>query len=183
MDLCSFNELKEENMLLIAEKNPYVSEETALFDDLVRVGEEKAHITLSRNLRLFLVDCLIEHLQDPDIVWRILALDFLESDRLSGAERVVRLKRCGDASLILAGFFPERALRLRVSSTYFRQMGQSFFGTLATHLEVTAVTMEQGQFFNEVARGFEMLERVLNCARGKAQDEWGAFRRFRARLN
>ncbi|OIP58871.1 MAG: hypothetical protein CO143_01705 [Candidatus Moranbacteria bacterium CG_4_9_14_3_um_filter_45_14] len=170
-------------MLLIAEKNPYVSEETVLFDDLVRVGEEKAHIALSRNLRLFLVSCLIEHLRDTDIVWRILALDFLESDRRSRAERAVFLKRCGDASLILAGFFPERALRLHVSSTYFRQMGRSFFGTLATHLEATTATVEQGRFFNEVARGFEMLERVLNGARGKAQNEWEAFRRFRVRLN
>lgn len=167
--------------MLLVPSTLSVSGEMALFGDLVRIGEEKTFVTLSVGLRLFLIQCLVEHLRDPDIVWRVLAFDFLESDRRRGNERVVFLKRSGDASLILAGLFPERALRLRVSPSYFRQMGQSFFGTLAVHFLATGAT-EQGRFFNEVARGFETLEQVLGAAR-KTDDEWSVFRQFLSRLN
>lgn len=168
--------------MMLANPNPYVTSEVSLFTDLVKVGEEKTHATLPDHLRSFLVYCLIEHLEDPDIVWHVLALDFLEAEHKSGAVRAAALKRAGDASLILAGLFPERALRLRVSADYFRMMGQSFYGSLAVQLEVTALA-EQGQFYNEVAREFALLERVLNGARGKAQNEWLAFLRFKAQLN
>lgn len=169
-------------MLLIANENPYVSGEVAMFEELIRAGEEKSSFTLPFGLRNFLISCLIEHQHDPDIVHCVLALDFLQSSLTSGAERAVVLKRAGDASLILAGFFPERALRLNVSSFYFRLMGQSFYGSLAAHLE-SGPSPEIGKFYNTVADVFPALELVLRNARGKAQDEWSAFRRFRAQLN
>lgn len=168
-------------MLLIPRKNPYVSVETASFDSLVRRGEEQSHVTLSAHLRIFLIGCLIEHMSDPDITHCVLALGFLGSNNQVGAMREISLKRTGDASLILAGFFPERALRLNVSSTYFRFMGQASYSSLATHLEVGVAT-ERGRFYNEVAEGFVTLERVLSHARAKPENEWDAFRRFRSQI-
>ncbi len=168
-------------MLLPAQERNFVSGETALFSDLVAVGEARSHTTLPISLRNFLVSCLVEHLSDPAIVHQVLALNFLESSHKTGASLVAILRRSGDASLILAGLFPERALRLNVSSAYFRMMGQSFYGSLAAYLE-SGSTFERGRFYNEVACGFEALERVLNGARGKAENEWMAFQRFRARL-
>ncbi len=169
-------------MLLVPNKNPYVSGETAIFDSLIRSGEERSHITLSFNLRIFLIGCLVEHMGDPDITHCVLAIGFLESSRQTGVMREISLKRTGDASLILAGLFPERALRLNVSSTYFRFMGQASYTSLAAHLEV-GTAIERGKLYNEVAQGFIALERVLSSARAKATNEWDAFLRFRTRIN
>lgn len=169
-------------MLLTAKKNPYVSEKVDLFETLVRAGEEKSSIILPVNLHTFLVNCLVEHLCDPDIAHIVLALDLLEPTRKVGNEKAVFLKRRGDASLILAGLFPERALRLHVSSSYFRFMGQSFYATLAAHLGA-GPAVERGIFYSEVAREFGSLAQVLKSARAPERDEWRAYRRFCAELN
>ncbi len=168
--------------MFLAKRSSYVSAETALFSDLVKVGEERSHIFLPIGLRIFLVECLSEYLADPDIVHHVLAIDFLESRNTTGTVRMAALKRSGDASLILAGLFPERALRLNVSNTYFRTMGQSFYGSLAAHLAVGA-TYDQGRFYNRVAQGFESLERVLCHSRGRAEDEWDAFKSLCTKLH
>ncbi len=167
-------------MLLIPNQNPYVSGETAVFDSLVRTGEERAHVTLSFNLRLFLVSCLIEHLSDSGITQHVLALGLLESNEKSGAERTLLLKRTGDAALILAGLYPERANRLNVTPMYFRFMGQASYTTLATHL-LASPASDRGKFFNEVADGFVLLERVLNNVGAEAESEWISFLCFRAK--
>ncbi len=167
-------------MLLIPNQNPYVSGETAVFDSLVRTGEERSHVTLPFNLRLFLVDCLIEHLPDAGITQHVLALGLLESSEKSGAERTLLLKRTGDAALILAGLYPERANRLNVTPTYFRFMGQTSYATLATHLLASSAA-DRGKFFNEVADGFVLLERVLNNVRAEVESEWIAFLWFRTK--
>lgn len=169
-------------MLLVPNQTPYTSGVEAIFVTLIKAGEARSHITLPQDLALFLRSCLIEHLRDPGIVHRVLALDFLESIEKFGAARTMLLKRAGDAALILAGLYPERALRLNVSSLYFRRMGQASYGSLAAHLEASPAA-ERGRFYNEVARRFVLLEQVLNGARGRAENEWDAFRRFRALIN
>ncbi len=169
-------------MFLTAKADPYVSGEVVMFDTLVRFGEEKSSTTLPFHLRGFLVQCLVEHQHDPDIVHHVLALDFLESRNLVGSQRAVFLKRAGDASLLLAGFFPERAIRLNVSSSYFRMMGQSLYGSLAVHFDASSL-YEQGKFYNTIAENFSVLELVLRSTRGKAESEWELFRRFLSVLN
>ncbi len=166
---------------LILNNNQHVSDKTALFATFVATGEEKARVTLSFNLRLFLVGCLAEYLHDLDIVRHVLALEYLETSKETGATRALRLKRAGDSALLLAGLFPERALRMNVSPRYFRHMGQGFYATLATHLIVTS-SDKRGAFYNEVAHGFPLLARVLHDARGKTESEWEAFRRFQAQI-
>jgi len=173
---------KEKNMLLVTQKSPYIAQEEAMFELLVRQGEEKCSTTLPFDLRMFLVQCLLEHEKDVDIVDRLLAIDFLQSSDLSGSQRTLVLKRGGDTSLLFAGLFPERALRLNVSTLYFRSMGQMFYSNLAVHL-IASPLSEIGYFYNTVTENFTLLEKVLLSARGKAENEWESFRRFRAKLN
>ncbi|MDP3957730.1 MAG: hypothetical protein Q8Q10_04485 [bacterium] len=168
-------------MLLIANENPFVSKVFALFDAVVGAGEEAAHITLPVSLRVFLTDCLIEHLRDHDILGRTLALDFLEAGFQAGSVRRIVLKRTGDASLILAWFFPEMAKQRNVKPSYFRAMGQASYSSLAAHL-CSGPMYERGKLYNQVAHGFVPLERVLDKARVRA-DTWSAFQRFRAHLD
>ncbi|MFZ2300183.1 MAG: hypothetical protein WAW00_03550 [Candidatus Moraniibacteriota bacterium] len=172
-----------DTQLLLYNSTPYVSAETALFSALIKSGEDRAHITLPANLKMFLLGCLTEHLCNPDIVHRVLALDFYGACLERGAERERLLKHTGDASLILAGLYPERVLRLNVKSVYFRYMGRSAYSSLAAHLEVRRATIDRSRLYQEVTQEFVALEQVLKGARGRAENEWDANRRIRAQLN
>jgi hypothetical protein len=168
-------------MELILNNSQYVSDKSALFGTFVAKGEEKAHVTLPFNLRLFLIECLSEHMADPEIVHHVLAFEYFDTCKETGAVRALRLKRAGDSALLLAGLFPERALRLRVSPKYFSHMGQGFYATLASHLLVSS-PHKHGELYNEVAHAFSLLARVLRDARGYAGNEWDAFVRFKAEV-
>lgn len=167
--------------LLIPEQSPYISGERAILNTLVEAGETRSHITLSPELHLFLIDFLEEYLDDPTITHQVLAIGLLGSIPKFGTEKEMMLKRAGDASLILAGLFPERALRLNVSPLYFQHMGQASYGSLAIHLESRRAP-ERGQFYHELARQFSTLQQVLKKARGE-RGEWKSFEEFRASLN
>lgn len=84
----------------------------------------------------------------------------------------VQLKRVGDGALILDGFYPERAHRLRVDSTYFRAMGQAAYANLSARLLATGKA-EQGKFFDAVADSFAQLSKILRAARPVAEESWG----------
>lgn len=167
--------------MLLAEKNPNVPGEVSLFGKLVSAGEEKSLVTLPFQLHTFLVNCLVEHLRDHMITHQVLALGLLGSAIKPEKSSLALLKRTGDAALLLAGLFPERALRLRVSSTYFRLMGQSAYSSLADNFQATGRPV-RGRYYNEVAEHFQLLEKVLSAARAQPETEWKRFRQFYVRL-
>lgn len=167
--------------MLLPKKNPYVSSEISLFDMLVRAGEEKSLITLSLQFHAFLVECLIEHLRDCEIVHNTLALSLLRSAEERGEHGNVLLKRTGDGALLLAGLFPERAIRLRVSSRYFRFMGQAAYASLGAKFQATG-RADRGKFYDKVAEHFHILEKVLLATQTRPETDWDAFRRFRANI-
>lgn len=150
--------------MLLPKSDPYVSGEMSIFDTLVKAGEEKCFIALPFQLHLFLVNCLVEHVRDREIVHHVLALGLLQSATKTGEQGNVLLKRTGDAALLLAGLFPERAARLHVSSVYFRYMGQAAYANLAAKFFVTG-RPERGRFYDTVTTYFHLLERVLNAVR------------------
>lgn len=167
--------------MLLPEKTPYVSSEISLFEKLVGVGEDRSHVTLPLQLHGFLVACLNDHLRDTRILSRVLAINLLRSTELRGKRSAVMLKRVGDEALLLAGLFPERSLRLHVSSSYFRYMGQTAYASLAARLQSTGMR-EPGKFYDHVAENFTCLEKVLNAARAKPDGPWDVWRRMLATL-
>jgi len=167
--------------MLLPMPTPYVSSETAMFDMLVSAGEERTLVKLPHQMHLFLVQSLIEHLRDSGITHQTLSLAFLDAPVQSGANGNNQLKRVGDGALILAGFFPERALHLNVSSTYFRSMGEMAYANLSARLFATGMK-ERGEFFDAVAKNFDLLKNALSASRACPDTEWGAYRRFRVNL-
>lgn len=167
--------------MLLPESSPYFSAETSIFDTLVKKGEEKSAVRLPHQMHLFLVDCLVEHLRDHEITHHVLALGLLRSTEKSGVQAIALLKRTGDAALILAGLFPERALRMDVSSAYFRFMGQAAYASLATKLYATGRSV-RGQFYDNLTEQFQQLEKVLNAVRAQPKTEWEHYQRFRTTL-
>ncbi len=167
--------------MLLPQSNPYVSGTTSLFEQFVRAGEERAHFTLPPQLHIFLVSCLAEHMSDPGITHRVLALEFLDSPARVGERGALALKWAGDAGLLLAGLFPERAFRLHVLPSYFSNMGQAMYLGLAAQLGARSLH-ERDRFFEEVAKRFPLLVRVLREAHARPETDWEAFRRFEAQL-
>ena len=163
--------------MLLPESNPYVSGEISIPETLVRTGEERASVTLPLQLHMFLVGCLAEHLHDPDIAHHVLALGLLRSATISGESGNVLLKRTGDAALLLAGFFPERASRLHVGPRYFRDMGQAAYASLAVKLQAVGKA-DRGKFYDEVVERFQLLENVLDAARVRPGGDEESFRWF-----
>ena len=167
--------------MLLPKSSPYVSGEVSIFDTLVGAGEEKSSVTLPFQLHAFLVGCLVEHMRDVGIVHHSVSLDFLCSATKLGEQGNVLLKRTGDEALLLAGLFPERALRLHVSSRYFRFMGQAAYANLAAKLQASE-RPERGEFYDAVVEHFHFLVKVLNATRARPETEWGSFQKFRASL-
>lgn len=167
--------------MLLPKTTPYVSAEVSIFDTLIRVGEEKSSVTLPSQLRLFLIGCLTEHVRDRGITHHVLALGLLKAATKSGEQANILFKHTGDAALLLAGLFPERARRLHVSSVYFRFMGQAAYANLAAKLHATGQPA-RGEFYNKVTKQFPVLEKVLNATRSQFETEEEAYQRFRATL-
>ena len=93
--------------MLLPKTNPYVPGDISIFNTLVSAGEEKSCIALPYHLRGFLVDCLVEHVRDREIVHTVLALSLLHSAEKLGEQGNVLLKQTGDGALLLAGLFPK----------------------------------------------------------------------------
>lgn len=157
--------------MLLPIQAPYVSGDVSVFEKLVSTGEVRAFVELPQQLHEFLVTCLLEHLTDVDVVHQTLALTFLGVQQESGSVVNFHLKQVGDGSLILDGLFPERASRLRVSSSYFRSMGQAAYTNLAARLMATG-NRDPGRFYGTVAAGFAELTKVLRAARARQETSW-----------
>lgn len=145
-----------------------------LFDDLVRSGEKRANTPLPFALHQFLVYVLVDHLREVKLLYAEFAVPFLSwPEKRGGVEvKVVHLRRLGDAALLHAGLFPERAYRLNVSDTYFAEMGEMAYASLAALLSGNG-RREPGSFFSAVARGFGQLALVLSATREKRyHDDW-----------
>lgn len=159
--------------MLLPIQAPYVSGKVSVFEKLVTAGEARAFVELSQPLHDFLVQCLLDHLSDVDVVHQTLALRFLGTQEESGSVVNVHLKQVGDGSLILDGLFPERATRLNVSPSYFRSVGQAAYTNLGVRLMATGKG-GSGRFYGSIAAGFAELTEVLRAARGRSESSWVA---------
>lgn len=158
--------------MLLPIQTTYISGKISVFEKLVSTAEENSLTELPPQLHDFLVSCLVERLEDADIVHQTLALGFLGVQEKFGSEANVQLRRVGDGALILDGLFPERSNRLNVHSTYFRCVGQAAYANLGMRLIATGKT-EPGKYFGTIAGHFALLAKVLRASRGRPEITWG----------
>lgn len=147
-------------MIQLSVPSPYARPEVALFDALVREGEERAHVTLPHQLHALLVGCLTEYLRDPSIVSEVLAINLMRALEEEGTYGGLLQKRIGDEALLLAGLFPARSKRLNVSPEYFRFMGASAYTSYAARLFSTG-RIDSGRIYTYAAQYFALLAHVL----------------------
>lgn len=164
-------------MILIADPSLFTDPEIEMYKVLVASGEEKSSLNLSEDLFGFLVCLLYDYRTDKEIVDEVLAFNFFNGEKRSGAMQSFFLKRGGDVSLLYAGLEPYRVNALHVNRSYFRDMGQGFYSTLGNHWSAH-FSLEEGEFYKKVAINFSILERVLYSARSEIHDSWHAYHRF-----
>lgn len=149
---------------------------TAQWHALVQDAEAHTGVQLVEELESYLVFLLMRYTERPEMVARVLALDYLEGNQRKGQDRGDRLRDVGDQCLLYSGLFPRRAERHRVRVGYYVDLGRSAYQGVAD----VAQSALAGMFAN-LASGFvEMMDtlqaiRCMHNEGAEALDPLAAF--------
>jgi len=139
---------------------------TAHWHKLVCEAEQQTQRSLSEELQSYLVFLLQRFLNRPEMVGRVLALDYLKSFRITGQRQIGKLRDVGDICLLHAGFFPQHARRRRVSVNYYVDMG------IGAYYQLHHNTMhQQGQLYEHLYEGFVPAMDVLQTIRNMGDSQ------------
>ena len=125
---------------------------------LVADAEELCGVRLDEELESYLVFTLMRYLRRPEMVHRILALDFLEAFQQSHPQRIEALRDVGDQCLLFSGLFPRRAERRRVRVSYYVDLGRSAYQNLADSL--TKITHLFARLAEEFIAAMDTLQAI-----------------------
>ncbi|CAN5310257.1 hypothetical protein BH10PSE19_BH10PSE19_10290 [soil metagenome] len=104
---------------------------TAQWHALVNEAEKQSTISLGEDLESYLVFLLMRFMSKSDMASSVLAMDFLRACETEGSLRSDLLQDIGDKCLLFSGLFPGRAKRRRVHISYFVNLGQNAYYSLA----------------------------------------------------
>lgn len=130
----------------------------ALWQELIREGEQRRHLALGEDLQAYLVFALMRHLGDADISNRMMALDWLRAQ-----ERPIspgRLRDVGDRCLLIAGWFPRLAQRRNVNQQFYIDLGRGAYASAADRSPRC-----ERSLFAQLAEAFRSLVDVLSAVR------------------
>lgn len=132
---------------------------TSAWQNLVKEASFSCHGQLNEELESYLVFLLMRLSNEPGIIKKVVALDFLESANKTGKQQEIMQKDVGDNCLIFSGLFPGQAKRRRVNISYFVHMGRTAYSDLGTK------DGAQGMLFRELSNNFVLLMDTLHCIR------------------
>jgi hypothetical protein len=132
---------------------------TAQWLGLIQEAESHSHQVLHEDLESYLVFLLVRFTEKPELAKSVLAMDYLQAFNDS-ASQSARLQDVGDKCLLMAGLFPERAERKRVHISYFVELGQGAYSTVADLSQ-----MEMAKLYHALCKGFVGLMDILHVAR------------------
>ena len=128
---------------------------------------ESQGVKLSDHTKSYVVNLLSEysnaaalHQQTDDN--NTLAMLYLRSQQVSHEERVRMLRRLGDLSLCVSGWFADSLNRKVVDVDYYISMGGGAYSTLASIFERKPEASVFVELYDELARKFSMVVEVLN---------------------
>jgi hypothetical protein len=107
----------------------------AQWQKLVQEAQTACDRNIGETLESYLVFLLMRFTDRPQCTARIMAQDFLESQHLSGAHRIDRLREVGDHCLLFSGLFPQLAERRLVRISYFVNIGRDSYRQLSDVLD------------------------------------------------
>lgn len=138
----------------------------AEWHSLIHEAELRAECLVDEALESYLVYLLMRFSKNSDLVHSILALDFLNSLDLIGRQKHLKLQELGDKCLLLAGLFPERAIRKQVSARYFINMGQLAFDNLYQN---ELHTLHPNLVYRDLTAQFAHLVQILKATRNQVE--------------
>ena len=131
-----------------------------LWHTLLREAEGRSHIALDETQESYLVFVLLRHQNDPDLLARVQALEWLRAQESLGRTRTDALRDVGDRCLLIAGLYPALAQRRRVSVDYFTTLGRGAYRDVAE-----ACRNAYAELFAQLAAHYEALVQVLRGLR------------------
>ncbi len=145
------------------------------FRDLLRTSMEHQHAQLGEETRAYLVNLLSGYIESESLYAReesgsleARPLAFMLKDALeeSGPMRIARLRKLGDTSLFVSGFFPESLDRGLVGVDYYISMGERAYdalgGAVARHGRRSGDLGVHRSVFEELAAKFKQLVELLH---------------------
>ncbi|MGD8783301.1 MAG: hypothetical protein PVG75_02640 [Thioalkalispiraceae bacterium] len=132
----------------------------AQWHELVKEAEEYNGVSLDEELESYLVLTLMRYTQQPDMVSKIVALEYLNGCQAFGSERQARMREVGDQCLLFSGLFPNHAKRRNVKISYYVNMGKTAYHTVS---ELTQQALA-GMYHN-LSRSFVSLMDTLLAIR------------------
>lgn len=149
-------------------KEDYEPRIATLFLNVVKAGEKEVSLELGEELEGYLVFTLVRNMRRNDLFSMTIGAELIHATTIyKGKKKEDALNKVGDTSLVLAGFFPERARSLHVSSSYFCDVGGTAFASLAESLE-SRKCFALAKLYQRVAEKFPALADVLKAARKDA---------------
>ncbi|MGD8312609.1 MAG: hypothetical protein PVJ66_08435 [Gammaproteobacteria bacterium] len=127
---------------------------------LLHEAESACDRHLDETLESYLVFLLMRFTDKPHCTARIMARDYLESQRLHGELRAERLRDVGDHCLLFSGMFPQLAERRLVRVSYFVDLGRSSYRQLSDVLDRGWATVYQ-----HLSEAFIVLMDILHAMR------------------
>jgi hypothetical protein len=134
----------------------------ALWQALVREGEDRAAVRLSETTESYLVFLLMQHLRDGALAGRTMALEWLAALERVGSARADQLREVGDRSLLIAGLYPRLAERRQLTPEYYVRLGR-----LAYDGAADSARRSERPLFAELADAVRPLVRVLAAFRAR----------------
>jgi len=134
---------------------------TAQWHALVSEAQSACGCILHEELESYLVFLLMRFADKPHMLARVLALDYLNSNKAAaGHGRQQQLRDVGDHCLLFSGLFPQQAERRMVKVSYFVDLGRVAYQQIA---DLTASGMTA--LYAELAREFVSLMDILQTMR------------------
>jgi hypothetical protein len=132
----------------------------AQWHELVKEAEEFNGVNLDEELESYLVFTLMRYTQQPEMVSKIIAMEYLTGAQAFGSERQERMRDVGDQCLLFSGLFPNLARRRNVKISYYVNMGKSAYHTLSELTQQALASM-----YNNLSHSFVLLMDTLMAIR------------------
>lgn len=132
---------------------------TCQWQDLILEASKARAINLSEDIESYLVFLLMRFSNVTDIVSKVVALDFLNSQHMTGTQKHQALQEVGDSCLMFAGLFPGRARKKSLKISYYVNVGQT------AYLSAAEQTTHLASLFVDLCEQFVPLMDILQTTR------------------
>lgn len=128
------------------------------FRGLVESAIHRQRITVCELTSFYVVNLLAACIQaDRAADTEALGVMFVKALQSGGPTQRDALRRVGDTSLLISGFFPDSVARRLVDVDYYVDLGERAYGSLASRSNETF-----GEVFDELSEKFGAMVEVLN---------------------